>query len=115
MIKWKSKVSSNTNGVYGIYLDNKLIYIGSTIRSFEKRLKEHNKNLQQNNKMPLYNYIRRFPNVQLEMRPMIVLQFLQTRQEVNLERLGWMELALISCFRPKCNINGLKSNFVFHK
>ena len=37
----ESKVKNT--GIYGIYIDDKLVYIGKTTTSFEQRFKEHNK------------------------------------------------------------------------
>lgn len=42
----KSRVGNY--GIYGIYMDDKLVYIGETTRSFEERFKEHKKGLEDN-------------------------------------------------------------------
>ena len=114
MIKWRGKDEEYCkNGVYGIYKDNVLIYIGSTIISFKKRLAEHNHSLK-SSKSKLYTYITCHKG-DYTMRPMLIVDYIQTKREINAEQLGWMELGLISCFRPFCNISGKNSNFIFPK
>lgn len=46
------------------------------------------------------------------MRPLIILEYIRTKQYLSKKDIGCMELALISCFRPPYNIGGEYSNFV---
>ena len=43
-------------GVYGIFEDEELIYVGETMRSFETRMKEHNDLMNQGRYHYMYHY-----------------------------------------------------------
>lgn len=112
-IYWQGKyVEKDLNGIYGIYRFDKLIYIGSTSRNFKERLKEHNQNIEKGSPL-LYRYIRKHSNSKYTMRPIVIKEYVRTNRNIELENLHWMELSLISCFRPICNVSGLITNFNF--
>ena len=102
-------------GIYGIYLNDKLIYIGSTQRSFKQRLKEHNYKLNNHDSGYLYTYLNKYSNIKtkLSLRSLLVFDYIRTTKEISQTEVGWIELSCISMFRPICNLAGVKTNFVF--
>lgn len=86
MISWKSQQNLIYQcGIYGIYTKEKLLYIGSTHTSFVKRLSQHNKELQDSDKM-LYKKMQTYPD--LTMRPLIITDFVHTNKTITPENLG---------------------------
>lgn len=47
-IKLNKKDKMKGHGIYGIYMNDKLVYIGETIRTFEERFREHKKGFEDN-------------------------------------------------------------------
>ena len=108
----------NKTGVYGIFVEDKLMYIGSTKVSFKERFLEH-KNFLKNktNKMYLYKQLSLdlMNNYKIEFKPLVVIEDLQMlhKKVINEKELKSMELALITVFQPKYNIAGRLQPFNF--
>ena len=92
-------------GVYGIYQDKELIYIGMTMRNFETRWKEHLENIKLH-KHELYFEKYMDINKEIEFEKMIDVCELDTDKVLTREDVKSMELALIQIFQPKGNLEG---------
>ena len=116
MIVWSGKESELIkNGIYGLYADNKLLYIGSTRETFKHRLQGHNSVLKkENHTNALYSYLKYNDDKKsLTMKPFVIFDYVRTNKAIDAEACGWMELGLISSFRPRFNQKGLKEIFIF--
>lgn len=105
-------------GVYAIYADDKIIYIGSTIRTFDIRFAEHQqaiKDLKQP-QLDVYNLIRIFQEAgqTITYKPLIDCSKLQTNKTLTTHDIESMELALIQEHQPVGNIAGLTKPFLYH-
>ena len=118
----------NDKGIYGIFVDNKLLYIGMTMKSFKSRFNSHRRHINEvmdesYKKDSLYDmyvilakYVSDGKNV--ELRPLVCLSKLNlqpksvrckprlTRRDVEC-----MELAFISYFKPVFNNQGIKTGY----
>lgn len=107
-------------GIYGIYIDNQLIYIGKTITSFKIRFKQHFNNIQDeyNHKERVYDIIRKAKkeNKKIELKPILILEDLKLKNKntINNKELQCMEMALIATLKPIGNIEGVYAPYVFH-
>ena len=96
-------------GVYGIFEDEELIYVGETMRSFETRMKEHNDLMNQGSKTnDMYEYIKNnFQEYKFYMRPLVEIDLrANTNRELTQNEVYAMELGFITCFRPRFNRAG---------
>ena len=101
-------------GVYGIYLDNVLVYIGKTTRGFGKRFKEHKHFVDfPNDSETQFNMYADFAAAiekgsSLQLRPLIIVETAKYKSLYSLTNrdIESMEFALISAFQPKYNIEG---------
>lgn len=101
-------------GVYGIYIEDELVYIGSTIRPFEVRFEEHRQNVKNgSNELSLYQYLREAKKNEYEVtfRVLINCGKIETNKKFDIVDVESMELALITYFQPKYNIAGIKMPF----
>lgn len=99
-------------GVYGIFYNDKLIYVGSTMRPFEKRFQEHKTNiLMKSNELNVYKLINDINNV--EFRILIDVQQLKTNKILNRSDIESMELALITIYQPEGNLAGRVTEFQY--
>lgn len=110
---WEDKT-----GIYGIYIDDKLIYIGKTTVSFKDRFKTHKRNMDNNNdSMYIYKLLKDAKNNKhsIQMRPIIILENLQMihKKHINSKELNCMELALITAYNPIGNIEGRLKPYTF--
>lgn len=100
-------------GIYGIYCDKELIYIGKTDVSFEERFKQHKINMEQNKDQYLYKYMRDNKDCYYELKPLINVKNIKTKEKITNKDIEMMELALITLFKPKCNIQGILQDYIF--
>lgn len=95
------------SGIYGIFKDNEIVYIGKTARPFITRFLEHYENLEKEEKRDkfIYRMLRKWKEEghQIQAKPLICLENLKTRKSVNL---GSIELGLIELYKPILNIEG---------
>lgn len=101
-------------GVYGIYEDGELVYIGSTNRPFEVRFQEHLDNLR-NGDTSLYLYREINKDKEIQFAPLVVKKDLKVEGELTFRDIQAMELALIDQCQPKYNLAGRVVDFRFWK
>ena len=97
-------------GIYGIFEEDELIYIGETMRSFESRMREHNQAMNESSSInAMYKYINQnFKEKKFFMRPLVELGTrVNVNRELTQDEVFAMELGFITCFRPKFNQAGV--------
>lgn len=99
------KKEASSYGVYALYVNNELFYIGSTMRDFDIRFKEHAENIK-NNSRELYVYSLIKPGDQIECGILIDAAKLNTNSVLTRRDIESMELGLISLYKPKGNLAG---------
>lgn len=102
-------------GIYGIYQDGVLVYIGKTQRSFEERWKEHLdviNGVKEQSNMVLYKILDKDKDI--EFRPLIRVKDIKVEGELTTRDIESMELALITLYQPVGNYQGVKNNYVFN-
>lgn len=116
-IIWKGKYKDlEKTGIYGIYRNNTLVYIGKTSTSFARRKQEHSKNItKEDQSLYLYRYINKFQKSVIDMRPLLIREYIRSSRKITDQDLYLIELACISLFRPKCNIAGVSKDFILPK
>lgn len=100
-------------GVYGIFVDDELIYIGQT-KNFKERFKSHNSNFHVSDKA-LYKKMRmeKEAGKQVSIKPLINVEELDIKGSLKRRDLEAMELALISLYKPKYNYEGIVKPYCF--
>ena len=108
--------------VYGIYIDEELVYIGKTERDIKQRFREHKKNIDrmdkgeykgsQENLYACLNEAKK-QGKYVHLRPMIDLSEVKCSIMLRDWELQAMELGLISYFRPRLNIEGTIKDYNF--
>lgn len=116
--KKKQAIKENSDrGIYGIYCNNKLIYIGKTNVSFEIRFKQHKEAVESKSTTQfLYKYIiqqKEQNNAEIIMKPLVNVKELKVKGKINNRDIEAMELALIDLYKPICNIQGIKQDYEF--
>lgn len=97
-------------GIYGIYIEEELVYIGMTMRSFDARWGEHIA-YAEDDKMPcsqqnfLYEAIRDAKNNNMEV---VFKAIIEVGDKITEQELKSMEFALIATNKPKYNYQGVK-------
>ena len=99
-------------GIYGIYKNDELIYIGSTMRNFEDRWKEHRRNIEKKSNA-LYVYSLFDESDKIDFRILIDLNDLKSSKDLTRRDIECMELGLIDVFKPIGNIGGNSKPFLF--
>lgn len=103
-------------GVYALTVDDEIIYIGSTIRSFEERINEHRKNMENNSKeLKVYDILRECKKQGKEIIWKIIVDCneLKVNKILTIEDVESMELGFIDYFKPKGNVAGIKTEFKY--
>lgn len=101
-------------GVYGIYSDDDIIYIGST-QNFHQRFLQHKQGFKNSNES-LYAMMRREKQNGKVVRiaPIINLDEIRVENGVITKRdMQSMELALITLYKPICNYSGRVAPFIY--
>lgn len=107
----KNKPLYRGKGVYGIYKDNELVYIGYTLRSFEQRWNEHKEAfVKGNSSQHLYRTIE--PG-NIEYKVLVDIDKLITNRPITRNEVEAMELALISLYKPIGNLSGNNIQYYF--
>lgn len=105
----------NHYGIYGLYRNNQLVYIGSTSRPFKERIREHYQNIQKaietgKSNFQIYSLFTKNDKVSVS----ILIDMYEVGYKQLTERdLRAMELAMITYFAPVGNVSGLKYGFQF--
>lgn len=100
-------------GVYGIFENEELIYVGYTAKSFVDRFRAHAKCVKENsNANKMYSYIREnFEEKKFCMKPLVEIENrVRLDGELMLRDIQAIELGFITCFRPEFNIVGVSKN-----
>lgn len=101
----KQQQKKENRGIYGLLENGQIVYIGYTNRSFQIREKEHREKCKQkSNELWLYKEL----NEDFEFKPLIDISKLEADSEITLRDIKTMEFALISLYKPKYNIAGVK-------
>lgn len=112
----KELEKENANrGIYGIYLNGELIYIGKTDVSFEVRYQQHKKAIEEGSEAQyLYKYLKgKMNGNDVRLKPIINVKELNTKDRITNRDIEAMELALIHLYQPKCNIQGVLQPYKF--
>ena len=111
----KNKKLLDTGGIYGIYEDDKIIYIGQT-KNFSHRFGCHKScfNDKKNTRF-LYSYMRKSKELghNLKIQPIISMKDMKVKQQITKRDLEAMELAFITLYQPICNFQGVKAPYDF--
>lgn len=111
-VDWESKT-----GIYGIFTESKLVYIGSTHESFKARFMAHRAGIKGKSTQYVHKKIKEDlnNNKRVEFKPIIIIEDLQMmhKKTINLKELKCMELALIVALQPSYNIEGVLKPFSF--
>lgn len=106
-------------GIYGIYVEDELIYIGKTIVDFNERFNQHKTAIDDiNNNLPIYKELRiaKKMNKNIYLKPLIDLSILKVEHhshEFSNKEVECMEMALITTLKPKCNVEGVYKSYRF--
>lgn len=107
----KDKDVVNKNGVYGIYVDNELVYIGYTKRTFGIRWEEHLQNTKigcgGSQEWYLYKAMREAKTINFKAL-VIAPKEVKTEKEYKC-----MEYAAITMYKPKFNYSGVKIDYIW--
>lgn len=107
-----NKIITNNGGIYGIYENGELVYIGMTMRPFEDRWKEHQERIEKgSNELALYNLID--ANAKIEFKKLLEVDKMDSNDKITKRDLQAMEFALIQEHRPKYNFAGRTQPYRF--
>lgn len=109
----KIPIEQKNSGIYGIYVEEQLVYIGKTTVNFRTRFLQHKRNVLDGEKGKLYSYLRKCHEAgkQIIMKPLIAVEELKVDRGVTPRDIKAMELALITLYQPICNIEGIYTNY----
>ena len=108
-------------GIYGIYVDNELVYIGKTTQSFQKRFNQHKRLMdypddsETQYEMYYELAVARAQGKSVQLRPLIIAEYIpyDSLYDLTNRDLESMEMALIWCYRPRYNICGIQKPYRF--
>lgn len=101
-------------GIYGIYENDELVYIGMTMRNFQTRWNEHLENIkEQTYELPLYHLIN--PDNKITFKILLNKKYMFSNSEITRRDLEAMEFALIQEHQPKYNFAGRNQPYRFSK
>ena len=105
----------NEQGIYGIYIDKELVYIGKTEVSFTKRFEQHKAAMEQGNSLYLYKLLRiaKAKGQKIELIPLITLDSIKTKKSLTSRDIQAMELGLITMYHPRGNVEGVLKDYEF--
>lgn len=107
----KETVKPTSYGVYGIYKDGALMYIGSTMRDFQVRFEEHIQNIEmKNNELYIYSLL---DDGDISFKKLIDVATLKTNSQITRRDVESMELGLIALYAPPGNVAGKCSEFKY--
>lgn len=105
----------NESGIYALLASRKIVYIGSTTRSFQQRAREHYRGIQEylkTGKSVLYAYSLFKPGDTIEFMPMLLANNVAyPKEQIPEHDLKTMELTFISLIQPKGNLAGTSQEF----
>ena len=109
------QIQYNHYGIYGLYRNNQLVYIGSTSRPFKERIREHYQNIQKaietgKSNFQVYSLFTKNDRVSVSI---LIDMYEVGYKQLTEKDLRAMELAMITYFAPIGNVSGLKYGFQF--
>lgn len=110
---------SSCTGIYGIYVENELVYIGKTTQSFQKRFNQHKRLIdypddsETQYEMYYELAVARAQGKAVQLRPLIIAEYIPYNSLYDLTNrdLESMEFALIWCYRPRFNVCGIQKPY----
>lgn len=112
----ENKKLEDCTGVYGIYVNDKLVYIGRTLSSFKNRFKSHKSNLNNSDEF-MYKKLKEYKEAGkiITLKPLIAVELLNVEHKKTFTKndINCMELALITMHKPFFNIEGRIKSYVF--
>lgn len=113
-IKIKDNRKEDVGGIYGIYENDKLVYIGMTTRSFKIRWNEHLERIKEkSDELALYLLID--SNSKIEFKILLDKNDLISDSRITKRDLQAMEFALIKEHQPRYNFAGRNQPYRFSK
>ena len=114
------KKKNADRGIYGIYYNEELIYIGKTDVDFETRFNQHKDALTSGLETQyLYKYLKeekkKHGNISITFKPLINVKHFKIEDisDITNRDIEAIELALIQLNKPICNIQGVKQDYKF--
>ena len=112
---------SDCTGIYGIYIEDELVYIGKTTQNFQKRFYQHKHLIDfpddSETQYDMYYElaVARAQGRNIQLRPLIIAEYIpyDSLYDLTNRDLESMEMALIWCYRPRYNIKGIKQPYKY--
>ena len=97
---FKNKDLSKNSGVYGIFVNKELIYVGKTSNNFGSRAASHRRSMEDTTDSYLYRCLRKAKREgqDIEMIPLIIKEDLKTGLKISDRDIKMMELGLIDLY-----------------
>lgn len=92
-------------GVYGIYENGELVYIGMTMRDFMQRWEEHQRGIKTGSKELIF-YSKINKKSKIEFKILVDVSKIESNSKITKRDVQSMELGLIRVFNPKYNYAG---------
>lgn len=104
----------DNRGIYGIKINNEIIYVGMTTTSFRERWKTHISHINHpvEGELYLYKFLRK--NSNYEFCILLDVNKINTQHIFTEKEIQIMELTFITYFQPKCNILGVKKDYFLY-
>lgn len=105
-------------GIYGIYVDGQLVYIGKTEVSFAERFEQHREAMQAEEPVQyLHKRLKQWKaeDKRIHLKCLINIKELQTDRELTSTDIKSMELALIALYQPICNVEGVSKPYQYYR
>lgn len=108
--------ANDCTGIYGIYIDSSLVYIGKTTQSFQKRFQQHRRLIDHpEDSEKQYNMYYELAQARdmgksVYLRPLFVAETVpyNSLYHITNRDLESMEFVLIHMYRPRYNVAGVK-------
>ena len=102
------------SGIYGIYVNEELVYIGMTTAEFGQRFTQHKTKLNnKDGKMYIYLAERKALGDVVSLKPLFIREDAMTKEKITDRDLMAMELCLIEMYQPPFNIEGRFVHYEF--
>lgn len=103
-------------GIYGIYLNGEIVYIGMTVDGFKNRFQSH-KNKFNNRDGWMYKELAAYKDNGgiIELKPIFIAEDALVERTLTKRDLQSMELCLIDIYKPRYNVEGRIKNYIYHK
>lgn len=110
----KAESKNYSYGIYGMYEDGELVYVGMTMRPFEDRWKEHIEGIEtQSDKLIFYKQVKQKDKI--EFRILVDVSKIKSNDAITRRDVEAMELGFIRMFQPRYNYAGRTVEYKFTK